>query len=217
MPKHTAKAIGQNYLAQNCDFTIVNLEAFRGKYISYEVGFKSFRSQLIPAITKLKQSDFEYNQVRSIQTFLKGETSSRQFRFVVVVFFSVYFYLDPDTTQIAKPFFANKTFKVQDCYESKMRRKIRQVPKFDAQMVMTRERGGDDRKLFPSFQSVNYGFPLIRCWSHLPLSPSDIPPPTIPFPNLRYSVNWFQEMSILRNRLWHCCWHSVLARKCKSE
>lgn len=35
-------------------------------------------------------------------------------------------------------------------------------------MVMTREWGGDDRKLFPSSQSVNYSFPLIRLWSQLP-------------------------------------------------
>lgn len=42
-------------------------------------------------------------------------------------------------------------------------------------MVMTREWGGDDRKLFPSSQSVNYSFPLIRLWSQLP-PPRESPP-----------------------------------------
>ena len=43
-------------------------------------------------------------------------------------------------TQIEKLLYVIKIHKVEDLYESKIRRKIRRVPKFDAQMVMTRER-----------------------------------------------------------------------------
>lgn len=50
-----------------------------------------------------------------------------------------------------------------------MRRKIRRVQRFHGPRGMTQERGSDDAKLFPSSQSVNYSFLLIRlCPPHHP-------------------------------------------------
>lgn len=60
--------------------------------------------------------------------------------------------------------------------------------------VQTRTIGGGDWRLFPSSTL------------HLPCNPALSPPPTTPFPNLRYWVNLSQEMCIMRNRLWHGCW-----------
>lgn len=54
-------------------------------------------------------------------------------------------------------------------------KKKKRVAGLDGLKAMTWERGGDDGKLFPSSQSVNYSFRLIRLWSSPPRHP---PPPS---------------------------------------
>lgn len=107
------------------------------------------------------------------------------------------------------------SFKVQHFREFGIRIKTRGAPELHPLRVMTRDRGGgDDRKLFHSSPSVNYSFPLIRLLPPPPAPAPPLPPRQPPshqfMSSLRPWVNWSQEMSILMNRLRHCCWHSEL-------
>lgn len=103
-----------------------------------------------------------------------------------------------------------KMLKVQNFYKFKMTIKIKKSSR------ARRPEGDDLRKRWWWWEALSQ-LPVSKL--QLPsnpalILPSPAPPsplPPLPFPNLRYWVNWFQEMSILRNRLWHCCWHSALA------
>lgn len=83
------------------------------------------------------------------------------------------------TVNVSRPI---KLLKVQNFCKFKMTIKIKKSSRALRPEAMTWERGGDDGKLFPSSQSVNYSFRLIRLWSSPPLpgTPSPLPPPTSP-------------------------------------